>query len=210
MTSRVRVALCALVVAVLATPGHAQAGEKLQFRGGFSFEFVPVEYPDGTNFFLNDQLLYGILLGGEYTLFQSNDLFALNADLGINFSFNYSNFYGSQLFLQTPLYLVAKVGAGATKYTDFPVGAALGVGLAYTFVNIPFSTNQAVAEISRLKPSWVAPSAMAQLTLRTNQGTYGIRGHLNLSSFTENTTIEGFVVPLRYENWGVGLVYTFE
>lgn len=180
-------------------------GDNLQGHFGFSLEFLPINYPDGSAFFTTDQLLYGIVVGGEYTLFQNDDFLALNLDITPVFSFNYSNVYGTQLFLQVPAYVVGRIGAGATKYSESLLGAAIGVGVGYTYANIPFSVTSNAIEVFRLKPSWVSPSLMAELSLNTNGQRYALRGHVNLSEYSDT---EG-LVPLRYQNWGIGLVYGF-
>jgi hypothetical protein len=204
---RVGLRVWALFLVLLPGVATAQFADKGQLRGGLSLEFVPVSFPEGQDFFLSDQLFYGIVFGGEYTLAHANDFVAVNLDASATVSFNYNNVYGTQLFLQGPVYLVGKIGAGATPYNESLLGLSVGVGAAYTFVNLPYSIDQNATVVLRLKPSWLAPSAMVQLTLKTNAARYSLRGHVNLSTFTE---VDGFAGSLRYENYGFGLVYSFD
>lgn len=199
-----------LFLVFFAVTASAQFEDRTQFQGGLSLEFVPIKYPDGLDFFTVDQLFPGVFVGGEYNLSHTDDFTALAIDAGVKFNFNYSSGYGTQLFLQVPVYLVGKIGAKATKYNDQLFGAAVGIGGAFTHANIPYSIDNAAGfAVFRLKPAWFAPMAMAQLTLNLQGQSYTLRGHVMLSEYSNTENVGGFPAVLNYQNFGVGLIYNF-
>lgn len=203
----------AFIVGFVALAGTAQLqaqsfGARTQFNSGISLEFLQVSGATGGQFFNPDPLLYGINGGMNYVLTQSNDIFSLSLDVNVGFSFSYNNFLGSTVLLQFPGYLMAKVGATATKYNESLFGFGLGLGGKPMYVNIPYEGFG--FQIYKLKQWLVLPTACAQLSLNTNSSTYTLRGHVSLSPYRGDPPPDNpFGPALDYQNYGIALLINF-
>lgn len=194
--------------------GLGSFADRVQFQGGLSLEFIPVSYV-GTSvkFFRLAPLLYGFHVGMHYLLAQANDQVSLAVEPGINFSFNYNNFEGTTLFAQVPVYLIGRIGSRATKYNESLFGFGLGVGGNYTYILLPYYDG---FDISRLNQGFLAPSAMAEISInpkRQQGGAFTLRFHLNVipyeTDFTEVLPGSSTKRKLQYENYGISLLYQF-
>ena len=185
--------------------------DRAQFQSGFFLEFLPVRFTS-TNapFFNRPPLLYGVHFGMHYLLAESNDFLSLGIEPGVHFSFSYNNVFGTTLLLQVPAYLVGRLGCRATRYNESLLGVGIGVGGNYTYILLPYTSND------RLSQGFVAPAAMFEINAnprRQEHGAFTLRFHINLIPFDTDFSEVVAGVPtrerLRYENYGVGLIYQF-
>lgn len=185
---------------LLAFTGKAQLADKATFHGGFTYQFVTLT-PQGTT----DKTrwpFYGLSLGMNYVLAHSNDQASLGINPNGNFSFIFSSFSGTSLLLQGPVFLTARLGSGATPYNEQKVGIGAGIGGNFTYM---LNTN---GNGGRLRQSWVNPSAMAELALRTRFSNYLFRVNWSLMSPTiEVADLND--LPVQFGNWGISILYNF-
>ncbi len=109
---------------------------------------------------------------------------------------------------QTPIYLMGKIGAGATPYNDQPIGFGLGIGGATQYFNITTTAS------SRLTSFTLLPDAVAQIRLNTRFAKITGRVHTSLAPIAAKITsktssgvkvpVDGYVSVL-----GFGLMYEF-
>jgi len=185
-----------------ANDGSGGITDKLQIQTGAFLEFVPI------NAFNVPPLYYGFHLGAQYIFMHSNDNFSLGVNPGVNFSFQYSNIAGTSLLVQTPVFLTARVGANCTKYNTFPVGAGVGIGANYTYINLPYTDG---GLLYRLKSGFVAPAASAELTAKLGGSIITLRFHINLLENTDQMQGNPLIPAqeIKLNNWGIGVVYTY-
>lgn len=188
--------------------GQAQILDKVQLALGGFLEFVPIKFPNGTNFFSAPPLYYGINLTGQYVYTHSNDMYSLGVSPGLTFSFNYNSVLGTSLLLQTPVFLTARVGMNCTNFNESKFGAGVGAGFNFTYITLPFIYGSSIGRISQ---GFLGPAAMAEVSARINGAPASLRFHINLLPIRANTELFSSFqkVPIDYTSFGIGLIYYF-
>ena len=138
---------------------------------------------------------YGLNLGGNFVLMHSNDQFSLGVDPNINFAI-FPTQGGLGLMAQTPVYLLARVGANATPFNEQKIGLGAGIGANYTYARY---------DGSGIRHGYVAPAAMFELNLNLRSAVYIVRGHWNLYPVQRTINNQEY----DFGNFGFGLVYGF-
>ena len=205
--------LCGLWIwTTLSFAQSATDNDNLLLNTGFMLNFVPVDYratgSTAQPFFTASPLLYSISLGGNYILYQKNDLMSVGFDPNLNFSFGYSNYSGSTLMAQVPVFMLVRAGANCTKYNEQVLGAGIGAGVNYFYINYPY-TNY-IGRVSKLKENVVAPAAMGEVTIHIRYSTYSIRFQSNLLPFETISKDPSAPGNFIFKNFAVGLLYTLK
>ncbi|HHG85671.1 MAG TPA: hypothetical protein ENJ82_13060 [Bacteroidetes bacterium] len=185
---------------LFASSGKAQLADKATLHGGFSYQFVTLTPLGSSQKFLFPY--YGLSLGMNYVLAHSNDQASIGISPTGNISFSFSN-YGINLMLQAPVYLTARLGAGATPYNEQKFGIGAGIGSVFTYMVSPTGLTN-----SRLRQGWVNPSAMGELSIKTRFSNYLFR--VNWSLFSPTVEVDDLNGDeIQFGNWGISILYNF-
>jgi len=208
---------------VQAQPGSRTTGpnweEKLQMSFGFNWEFYTQSDPltgaqieDFTIFFNT------ISVSGTYTLAHSADFYSVNAHASPALGLRFVENAGANVLAQLPVYLLGRVGAGATPFNESVIGAGAGVGLQYAFIKNPFNLIDQRGFIvgeGEIKKSYVAPAFIAEINADFgNGGLYSLRFHMNFIKVDEDQDISIVGQPrqtfdVELQNFGIGLFWKF-
>lgn len=183
--------------------------DRLQPHAGLSFQYIGLKQMDGTNVLQGTPgVWYNAVSGGvNYVYAHSNDFISVGVNPNINFGLQLQDPIG--LLFQAPVFITAKIGANATRYSESTVGFAVGIGGTFTYFKYPVQ-NLANNTSTFLESNFIAPAAMAEFTINTGLSPIIIRAHFNL-----NTTRTGINIGSRTEesidltNYGVAFLYSF-
>lgn len=164
---------------------------------GFMYEMVTRKAPGDRSPTLFPY--YGLNLGGNYVLMHSNDQFSLGVDPNVNFAI-FPTQGGLGLLAQTPVYLLARVGANSTPYNEQKIGLGAGIGANYTYARYDAPTLT-----DGFRTGYVAPAVMFELNLNLRSAVYIVRGHWNLYPVQRTINNQEY----DFGNFGFGLVYGF-
>lgn len=185
------------VFAVSAFAQVAAQSDRFLWHGGFMYEFIRIAPKIGPA--PDDPYLsyYGITFGTNYAIVHSNDQVSLSANP--NVALAYSGFGGTNFLAQAPMYLLARYGAGATKYNEQKVGVGAGIGVNYTFLYI----NSGGTELNQ---GFANPSAIVELNLNNRSSFYSIRAHWSLMRAEQRIDLFGMY---EFSTFGLALSYSF-
>jgi hypothetical protein len=184
---------------------QAQLRDKLIPHMGFMYEVVdlrkPVNIGDGTL----SRVYYAFNIGTYYTLLHQNDVLSLGVDGSVNFGFNFFSTgqrSGVNLLVQTPVFLMGRLGANSTRYNQQKFGMGAGLGLVYTFFH---------EGVFDQKSQGVNPSVVVEGTiLSRGGGGLTLRGHFSIYRPSATLKQGNATFEFReFSNWGVGLIYGF-
>ncbi|MBX3101038.1 MAG: hypothetical protein KF690_00860 [Bacteroidetes bacterium] len=181
--------------------------EKIIPRLGASINVIGITYPDGTGFFSSPSLPFYSIAGGAYYAYaHSNDMYSIGLDPSVHLALGFTS--PVSIMLQTPVFLAARVGQGATRYNESSVGFGLGIGGNFTYARIAY-TDMSSGRSSTLEAPFLAPAAMAELNLLFNNP-ITIRFLINLTKTRQSVDAGlGLQRQLDFSNWGLGLLYAF-
>ncbi len=179
--------------------------DKFQIVAGLTYDFITIDYKDlGVSMFQTTPSFASFRIGTNYVLFSSEDWISLSANALPGFSVSFTR---TPTFLfQAPVYLLGRIGTGSTRFNNSKVGIGVGVGGNFTYLSLPYS-NQTFSD--KISQSYVAPSAMAELTLKLRQ-TFTIRFSMNLlpsNGYDSATSVSPNRIQLK--NYSLGLIYTY-
>jgi hypothetical protein len=187
---------------------QAQIAEKMSFFGGMTYQIVattPLGSPEPwyTSF-------YGFGLGGDYVLLHSNDQVSLGVNPNLNFCFQFSNFYGVSLLAQSPVYLLARLGAGATPFNEQKFGIGAGIGGSYSYMLHQISAQSGGGIVAvKYNNSFLNPGAVVELSLRTRMSDYIFRFNWSLLRPTLDVDVGSDTWPFRFGVTGFSIMYSF-
>jgi len=151
---------------------------------GFGLDLYPITYTDPFSPYENVTAAANVIkLGGEYNLRQSDDLLALNFRMGFDLGFQYNPYAdrGLNFNATVPLYLVGRIGAGATSFTQAIVGFGLGVGVKAGYASSTFDYRSTFFQTDALWETGIfMPSVTADLVFNPNGGSFILRGEVGL------------------------------
>ncbi|MCS7084741.1 MAG: hypothetical protein RMM53_01200 [Bacteroidia bacterium] len=181
--------------------------EKTQFYTGTGLEIIEVhDRRDGLPFFSSHPMVFNFALGGNYVFAHKDDFLSLSANPNIHLALGWFSGGGLNFMFQAPIFLLGRIGAGCTNFNQQKIGVGLGVGLNYTYYALPYQISSFYA---RMSINFVAPAACAELNLRLRSGAFGFRFHINLLPFNDEIQRGFDLVPVRYMNYGFGLMWYF-
>lgn len=187
----------------------AQLADKATFFGGFNYQFVSLT-PQGSP--SPDRLpFYGLGLGMDYVLLHSNDQVSLGLNPNLNFSFVFSSAFGVSLLTETPVYLLARLGANSTPYNEQKFGIGAGIGLSYSYMLLQqnfFDQFGNPIGTFKLREGWVNPSAIVEINLKSRFSDYIFRFHWSLAQPTREIEELGNF-PYRFGIAGLSIFYAF-
>jgi hypothetical protein len=193
-----------LLLLLVAVHGHAQFSEKANFFGGMTMQFVgltDVTSPSPTYSFY----AYGLGAGMDYVLAHSNDVVSLGVNPNAHLCFQLNSYTGFSFLGSAPVYMLARIGAGATPFNEQKVGIGAGIGGTASY----FATT-GNGFSSSVRTFFVNPGAIAELCLRTRGSNYLFRFNWSLMSPTQEVTIDGSIThPFRVGLLGLSVFYTF-
>ena len=190
---------------LLSQPAQSQLADKATFFGGFGYHIVSTRVPNEPRAFPN--FFYGLALGMDYVLLHSNDQVSLGVNPNLNFCFSFGTFSGVSLLAQTPVFLLARVGAGATPYNEQKVGIGAGIG-----VNSSYLLHDDFNFDRKYRQLFFNPSAVAELTIRTRASDYIFRFNWSLFKPVHEVEPLSGVGPdqeLHFGVAGLSIVYSF-
>ena len=189
---------------------QAQLADKATFFGGFNYQFVSIT-PQGSP--STDRLpFYGLGLGMDYVLLHSNDQFSLGVNPNANFSFVFSSAFGVSILANAPVYMLARYGANSTPYNEqkFGIGAGVGLGYSYMFLQQPFIDQFGNRANFTLKQGWINPTAIVEINLKTRFSDYIFRFNWSLAQPSHDIEdINGVGFPYRFGIAGLSIFYSF-
>jgi hypothetical protein len=191
------------VLALLCLVGlqlQAQFAEKATFFGGMTYQFIgitPLGSPQPTY-----ASLYGLGAGMDYVLLHSNDVVSLGVNPNVNLCLQFSSYYGLSFFGNVPVYMLARVGAGATKFNEQKVGIGAGIGGSYSYL---YSNSGSGA----LSTSFINPGAIVEFALRTRASNYLFRFNWSLLKPTRTLEYGTSSFDARVGVLGLGIFYNF-
>jgi hypothetical protein len=203
-----KILFAAFGILFFASSARAQLADKATFHGGITYQIVsmtPLGSPSPWR-----APFYGLGLGMNYTLLHSNDQISLGINPNANFSFVFSNLFGTSLFAQAPVFLLARLGAGCTPYNEQKFGLGVGVGATYSFMlySQNFVDQSGNLYRARIKEGWVNPSAIVELSIRSRASSYLFR--FNWSLLRPTLEIDDINnLPARFGVAGLSIAYTF-
>ncbi len=183
--------------------------DKLMPHFGFMYEIVNLDSGSLRDIYP----FYTLHLGTYYTLAHKNDFVSVGVDgsahLGIQF-------FGSSVnwFVQTPVFLMGRIGANSTYYNEQQLGIGLGIGATATYMNMKGFFDFQGRDIP-FRPLFLNPSVILEGTLNTRGGPVTGRIHFSLGGPTrDGVIVEEFrryyeARKVKYTNWGLGLIYAF-
>jgi hypothetical protein len=184
--------------------GQAQLAEKASFFGGMTYQFIgitPLGQPRPIY-----ASMYGLGAGMDYVLMHSNDVASLGINPNANVCLQISSFSGLSFFANAPVYLLARLGSGATPFNEQKVGIGAGIGGTYSYL---FTTLSANGVPSSFSTSFLNPGAIAEFSLRTRGSNYLFRFNWSLLKPTRNFESGSSSFPVRLGVLGLGIFYTF-
>lgn len=196
---------------LLTQTGKGQLADKATFFGGFTYQVVsmtPLGSPQPWRF-----PFYGLSLGMDYVLLHSNDQFSLGVNPNANFSFMFSSLFGTSLLAQAPVFMLGRIGAGATPYNEQKVGVGAGIGANYTYMlhTTPiYDSNGGFIGNFRINEGFLSPSAVVELSVNSRFSNYLFRFNWSLarpSKDVDNISTEP--IPFRFGAAGLSILYTF-
>jgi hypothetical protein len=191
----------------MGTLAHSQnLSEQIIPRVGMNMSVVGIREADGTGFFSNPSISFYSISGGLYYAYaHKNDMYSIGLDPSINFSLSFTT--PVSIMLQTPVFLAARVGQGATRYNESGVGFGVGIGGNFTYARVAYQ--DVLFRTYTLEAPFFAPAAMAELNLALNNP-ISIRFVMNLSNVKQDVDVGlGLQRPLTFSNWSLALLYSF-
>jgi len=197
----------------------AQISDKLIPHFGFMYEYNTASYTTSNGEERREFLrnYYVINVGAYYLLTQKNDIFSVgvepNLQLGVS-PVPISGRLRLGYVVQTPVYAMARVGAGSTPYNQQRVGLGVGIGGSFT----TFSYFGAIGQsIVNERGNFIAPGAVVEVTINSRGNPLVLRAHaslnqsdLNISRYDENGDLFVSQSPFDRAGYvGFGIVYTF-
>ena len=179
----------------LCLASQAQLSEKANFFGGMTYQFIgitPLGSPSPS--YAN---LYGLGAGMDYVLLHSNDVVSLGVNPNVNACLQFNSFYGLSFFANAPVYMLARVGSGATPFNEQKFGIGAGIGGSYSYLysasgGTPFSVG------------FLNPGAIVEMSLRTRGSSYLFRFNWSLTKSFHDIEIGNQSLPSRVGVLGVG------
>lgn len=197
--------LLACLIGLGFSQSQAQIGDKLVPHMGFMYQLVTLQDTFASAAESN-LFYYTFNLGTYYTIAHANDIASVGVDASVNFGFNFVNtFSGTRIniFTQTPVFLMGRVGALSTAYNQQKVGFGAGIGGHFTY----FSD-----KANQIKSDFINPAAMAEVTILSRSGTLTVRGQMALfktEDVLKSTETKQEISTLNFGTWGIGLIYGF-
>jgi fluoride ion exporter CrcB/FEX len=198
---------------------QAQITDKLVPHFGFMYEFTNGSYTtiSGAEERFNLRNYYVLNVGTYYLLAQKNDIVSVGVEPNLQLGISPAPIQGRLRLgyvVQTPVYAMARVGAGSTPYNQQRLGLAVGIGGNFT----TFSYYGAVGQsFYNDKGNFLAPGAVVEVTINSRGNPLVLRAHASLAQSDINFTrydIDGepFISQPTIEQagyLGFGIVYTF-
>lgn len=122
----------------------------------------------------------------------------------------------SDIMLQIPVFVMARIGANATPYSESRFGIAAGAGVSFTSASYFQYYNG--GDLARYLFNRVDPQVVGEVTIPLGGNGISFRAHISPIAWTANTrvsvyhslsNIEEVNVPARISNFGLGIVYGF-
>jgi hypothetical protein len=184
--------------------GSAQLAEKASFFGGMTYQFIglrPLGSPAPTY-----TSLYGLGMGMDYVLMHSNDVVSVGINPNVNACLQFSSYYGLSFFANAPVYLLARVGSGATPFNEQKFGLGAGIGGTYSYL---FTTVNAGGSNNNFSTGFMNPGAIVEMSIHSRNSNYLFRFNWSLLKPTRNVEIGSNSYPVRMGVLGLGIFYTF-
>lgn len=199
-----KISFVAALLFFTAVGGHAQLADKAKFFGGMTYQFIgitPVGAPSPTY-----SSLYGLGIGMDYVLLHSNDAVSLGINPNANVCLQFSSYYGLSVFANAPLYLLARVGSGATPFNEQKFGIGAGIGGSYSYL---LTTVNAGGSNSLFKTGFLNPGAIVEMSIKARSSNYLLRFNWSLSRPTRLVEVGSQTFPVRMGVLGIGIFYNF-
>lgn len=179
--------------------GMAQLAEKATLFGGITYQFVGLT--DVTSNTTTAFYSYGLGLGMDFVLAHSNDVVSIGVNPNANLCFQLNSFTGFSFLGAVPVYMLARVGAGATPFNEqrFGIGAGIGGSASY------FTTTYGP------RAFFMNPGAVVELNLNLRSSSYLFRFNWSLLRPTQELDINrsGTPYPYRIGLTGLSIMSTF-
>lgn len=179
-------------VLLFSTKVNAQFADKAELFGGISYQFVGLRPLGSPQISLSAH--YGFGLGFDYILMHSNDQVSLGINPNVILAFSFSNFSGINFLGSAPVYLLARLGAGATPFNEQKVGIGAGIGGSYSYIATSYSSG---GSFGVFKTGFMNPSAVVEFQFNTRASNYLFRFNWSL------------LKPLREVNFGGNQTYPY-
>ena len=178
----------------------AQVMDRIQLKSGFIYGSYLFNIASDSSYSylspLNGGQYINLHFGGYYAAAHKNDIISTGVDAGLQGWLGLGNL---SYQLQLPVYIMGRIGAGATHYNQQKFGFALGVGMQTSYRGF-FS--QRYADIA---PKFFSiPSAVAEVVIGGNRN---FMGRLYLSPFSVKKHVKDPNSYYTVANFGVGLLY---
>ena len=147
---------------------------------------------------------YSIGVGTYYAIGHKNDVVSYGLDLNLHAGMNISEIRKIDFVIQTPIFLMGRVGAGSTSYNQQRMGLGVGVGATYSF----FSYSDRFT--SQFRRHIVNPSVLVEGSFNSSGGP--IIGRIMFSALPHKQMIDNPPSPAFQAKFGFlsfGLVYGF-
>lgn len=148
-------------------------------------------------------------LGAYYVLAHRKDVASIGIDPSVQVGLSFPAGPGVNIMVQTPVYLMARVGANSTPYNQQALGLSVGVGGNFQYLNF--------TGLNR-RTTFFAPGAVVEGTLSSRGAPLTVRLHFSpaepqaLFRYTgpDNGTSTNVDVNYRFSSiLGFGLLYGF-
>ncbi len=178
----------------------AQFMDKVQLKSGFIYGSYLFNIATDSSYTylnpLNGGQYVNLYFGGYYAAAHKNDIVSTGVDAGIQGWIGLGNL---SYQLQLPVYVMGRIGAGATRYNQQKFGFALGVGMQTSYRGF-FS--QRYVDIA---PKFFSiPSAVAEVVIGGNRN---FIGRLYLTPFPTKKHVKDPNSYYTVANFGLGLLY---
>ena len=197
--------LLSLIVIATSSLAVAQLKDKATFYGGFTYNVVtlqPVASTQKTSFFY-----YGLSGGMDYVLLHSNDVVSLGINPNATACVQFDAYNGLSFLGQAPVYLLARLGAGATPYNEQKFGIGAGIGVNSSFMSQKVQDNAGTQV--KISQAFFNPSAVAELSINARNWNYVFRLNWSLYKPTHDIRVGVDRFPFQYGTAGLGILYNF-
>lgn len=200
-----------LILLFIGTQGlQAQIKDKIVPHMGFTYEFVTLATPpvQGGEVTQSVRNFYTFNIGAYYAAFHKNDVVSIGIEPNVHAGFNLLNLGNkvvADYIIQTPVYLMGRLGANATPFNTQKFGIGAGIGGTYTIFS------QQVTLQNRNKAQFFNPTAMVEVTIGSRGSTITGRAHFSLFDIQGklNNTNGAAARDVNFSNWGLGIIYAF-
>lgn len=197
------VGILMLFCAILTHNLSAQSKFEIVPHTGLMYQFLSLNRADSTLPAIPDVWQYVTLnLGGYGVIAHKNDVVSLGVDASINVGLNFNP--PLSFLVQTPVYLMGRLGAGSTPYNEQNLGIGLGFGITPSYWNQKLGSPIDKMKVFSYSPGCVLEVNYMRTLVRVNFNVLSFSSHIK-----ELDSYLGTTAKYKVSTVGLGFLYGF-